>query len=218
MEISLFWAVFKFEKGLALRLGRPSGIRDAEITLLAKPDEHRTTRIARIQGQVYDQLYSPAGLPTSAERKAQAMKFADELADVLSRAIIHVPFIPFSIIFTCVVRTFNFEDLALLERFAASLKPETTGEDSPTHPYRLYDLLCQAARLYITKAQFSASGPTMARNDSTLSTDFEASQFFAEAAGSIEEFGNSDLLMFDASDWYQGNQQLISLLDEGRLF
>ncbi|KZL68112.1 fungal specific transcription factor domain protein [Colletotrichum tofieldiae] len=292
MEISLFWAVFKFEKGLALRLGRPSGIRDAEITLLAKPDEHRTTRIARIQGQVYDQLYSPAGLPTSAERKAQAMKFADEVRDILGQikseiseslkdaqadsmraTYLHSDLVCHSsiltlilraipsaqrsevsdecisaardtldahqqciqsvrgcgdpatsvkylncIIFTCVVRTFNFEDLALLERFAASLKPETTGEDSPTHPYRLYDLLCQAARLYITKAQFSASGPTMARNDSTLSTDFEASQFFAEAAGSIEEFGNSDLLMFDASDWYQGNQQLISLLDEGRLF
>ncbi|KZL68094.1 fungal specific transcription factor, partial [Colletotrichum incanum] len=306
MEISLFWAVFKFEKGLALRLGRPSGIRDAEITLLAKPDEHRTIRIARIQGQIYDQLYSPAGLPTLEERKAQAMQFADEVRDILTQikseisaakeslkdaqadpmratylhsdlvchssiltlilraipsaqrseisdecasaardtleahqqciqsvrgcsdpatvvkylnwAIIHVPFVPFSIIFTCVVRTYNFEDLALLERFAASLKPDTTGENSPTHPYRLYNLLCQAARLYITRAQFSASGLNMSRIDSTLLTDFEASQFFAETEGPIEEFGNPDLLMCDASDWYQGNQQLINLLDEGRLF
>ncbi|OHW94346.1 C6 transcription factor [Colletotrichum incanum] len=292
MEISLFWAVFKFEKGLALRLGRPSGIRDAEITLLAKPDEHRTIRIARIQGQIYDQLYSPAGLPTLEERKAQAMQFADEVRDILTQIkseiseslkdaqadpmratylhsdlVCHYSILTLilraipsaqrseisdecasaardtleahqqciqsvrgcsdpatvvkylnCIIFTCVVRTYNFEDLALLERFAASLKPDTTGENSPTHPYRLYNLLCQAARLYITRAQFSASGLNMSRIDSTLLTDFEASQFFAETEGPIEEFGNPDLLMCDASDWYQGNQQLINLLDEGRLF
>ncbi|WQF88867.1 hypothetical protein CDEST_13881 [Colletotrichum destructivum] len=305
-ETSLFWTVFKFEKGLALRLGRPSGIRDAEITLLAEPDESRTTRIARIQGQVYDQLYSPAGLTTLAERKAQAMQLADEVRGIICQikseisaakeslkdaqadhmratylhsdlvwhssiltlilraipsaqrsgisdecasaardtieahqqcieslrgcsdpatvvkylnwAIIHVPFVPFSIIFTCVVRTFNFDDLALLERFAASLKPETTDENSPTHPYRLYDLLCQAARLHITRTQFSASGPNMTGDDSTLLSDFKASQFLAETTGPIDDFVNPDLLMFDASDWYQGNQHLINLLDEGRLF
>lgn len=136
----------------------------------------------------------------------------------MRRAIIHVPFVPFSIIFTCVVRTFNFDDLALLERFAASLKPETTDENSPTHPYRLYDLLCQAARLHITRTQFSASGPNMTGDDSTLLSDFEASQFLAETTGPIDDFVNPDLLMFDASDWYQGNQHFISLLDEGRLF
>ncbi|KAK1983625.1 hypothetical protein LZ30DRAFT_713819 [Colletotrichum cereale] len=306
IETSLFWTVFKYEKGLALRLGRPSGIRDAEITLLAEPDEHRTTRIARIQGQIWDQLYSPSSLPTFAERETQAIRFADQVKDILAEikseitgakesrndpqadpmratylrgdlvcyssiltlalraipseqrsgvsnecvsaardtleahqecirgvracsdpttvvkylnwAITHVPFVPFSVIFTCVVRTSNFEDLVLLERFAASLKPETAGESSPTHPYRLYDLLCQAARLYITGAQFSAPGSTMTRNDSTLLSDFEASQFLTEAAGSIEGFVNPDLLMFDANDWYQGSQQLISLLDEGSPF
>ncbi|CCF34219.1 fungal specific transcription factor, partial [Colletotrichum higginsianum] len=297
-ETSLFWTVFKFEKGLALRLGRPSGIRDAEITLLAEPDEPRTTRIARIQGQVYDRLYSPAGLPILSERKAQAMQLADEVRSIISQieSEISVCLLPYSslkdaqadhmratylhsdlvchssiltlilravpsaqrsgitdecasaardtieahrqcieslrgcsdpatvvkylncIIFTCVVRTFNFDDLALLERFAASLKPETTDENSPTHPYRLYDLLCQAARLHITRTQFSASDPNMTGDDSTLLSDFEASQFLAETTGPIDDFVNPDLLMFDASDWYQGNQHFIGLLDEGGLF
>lgn len=111
------------------------------------------------------------------------------------------------------VQTFDFEDLDLLDRFAASLRPEseTKGENSPTHPYRLYNLLCQAARLYITRAHLSASS-------STFIADLEASQFPADVPGSLEDmdFGDSDM-MFDPSDWYQGNQQFMSLLDNERM-
>lgn len=85
MEISLFRTVLMLEKGLALRLGRPSGIRDSEMTLTAEPNEHRTTKIARIQGQVYNQLYSPSSLPAAADRIAQALYFANEVRDIIGQ-------------------------------------------------------------------------------------------------------------------------------------
>ncbi|KAG4261704.1 hypothetical protein FPRO04_08503 [Fusarium proliferatum] len=46
MQSDLFWVVYAYEKGLSLRLGRCSGVRDSE-------------------GKAYDQLYSPEGLRTS---------------------------------------------------------------------------------------------------------------------------------------------------------
>lgn len=40
-------------------------------------------------------------------------------------------------------------DLARLEGFTASLKPEIDTCETSTHPHRLYKLLCQAVRCYI---------------------------------------------------------------------
>lgn len=83
MGRDLFLSVYKFEKGLSLRLGRPSGVRDAEITLPMASDGHRSTRSARIQGQVYDQLYSLGGLSKAEERGRLARELSEEVRGVL---------------------------------------------------------------------------------------------------------------------------------------
>jgi hypothetical protein len=81
----LFWTVYKIEKGLSLRLGRSSNLRDAEITIANDQEELRRTGLARIQGKIYDQLYSPEGLSRSdAERGRLAETLAGEL-----RALVH---------------------------------------------------------------------------------------------------------------------------------
>ena len=86
-QVRLFWSVYKIEKGLSLRLGRASTIRDSEITLPIAPDEPRSIRVGRIQGKVYDQLYSPEGLSrTYEERIAVADALAMELRDLISEA------------------------------------------------------------------------------------------------------------------------------------
>lgn len=74
----LFWTVYAIEKGLSLRLGRSSNIRDAEITLAFDPDEPRSIKLGRINGMVHDQLYSPAGLSRPDEERSY-------LAEALSR-------------------------------------------------------------------------------------------------------------------------------------
>lgn len=79
----LFLSVYRFEKGLSLRLGRPSGIRDAEITLPVASSEHLATRSARIQGQVYDQLYSLGGLSNPEERDRLARALSEEVEGIL---------------------------------------------------------------------------------------------------------------------------------------
>lgn len=82
---NLFWTVHRIEKGLSLRLGRSSNIRHADITLPINPDEPWSTRHARIQGKVFDQLYSQAGLSCSDhERGLAAQALAEE-----SRALIN---------------------------------------------------------------------------------------------------------------------------------
>ena len=90
VEISLFWVVFRLEKGMSLRLGRQSVIGDADITLLTIPNEDRAIRAARIQGQVFDQLYSPTTLPSLAERRARVLQLADEVRCIIRQISLEI--------------------------------------------------------------------------------------------------------------------------------
>ncbi|KAL0779004.1 hypothetical protein CaCOL14_003488 [Colletotrichum acutatum] len=69
----IFWLVYVLEKGLSLRMGRSSTIRDGDITIprprsdtVSNADMMSifpgSTEFATIQGMVYDQIYSPAAL------------------------------------------------------------------------------------------------------------------------------------------------------------
>lgn len=74
------------EKGLSLRLGRASHIRDEDITLAWESDP-KDIRAARIQGKVYDQLYSPSGLSrTQNERVVIAQSLVQELRSLIDEA------------------------------------------------------------------------------------------------------------------------------------
>ena len=74
------------EKGLSLRLGRASHIRDEDITLAWESDPI-DIRAARIQGKVYDQLYSPSGLSrTQNERVVIAESLVEELRSLIEEA------------------------------------------------------------------------------------------------------------------------------------
>jgi len=84
-QASLFWTVYKLEKGLSLRFSRSSNIRDAEITLPLDLHEPRGNRLGRIQGNVYDQLYSPEGLSRpDDERGRMAEALARELRGLIN--------------------------------------------------------------------------------------------------------------------------------------
>ncbi|KAH8881491.1 hypothetical protein GQ53DRAFT_799192 [Thozetella sp. PMI_491] len=78
----LFWMTYALDKGLALRLGRPSLLQDYDITLsrtlepFAEFDDQRQTVQnwivhAQVQGRVYEELYSPAALLRPAEQRLQ---------------------------------------------------------------------------------------------------------------------------------------------------
>ncbi|RSL59377.1 hypothetical protein CEP54_007293 [Fusarium duplospermum] len=77
----LFWSLYSVEKGLSLRLGRPSSILDYDITVpLPQHDDPEITaytscfirwiRLSIVQGKIYKMLYSPAALAESSERRA----------------------------------------------------------------------------------------------------------------------------------------------------
>jgi hypothetical protein len=72
-KIKIFWLLYVQEKGLSLRLGRSSTIRDSDITIpvpcidslskisyLSQLD--RMKDLAHLQGKIYDQLYSSGAL------------------------------------------------------------------------------------------------------------------------------------------------------------
>lgn len=127
------------------------------------------------------------------------------------RALLHTPFVPFSIVFTNSVQALDLKDLERLEMFASSLKSEPGDTEASTHPHRLYDLLCQAARFYID-SKVSQSISTEPVGWSNSDTAFSASGF------EMQPFEEGDFPMFDLGDWYNGNQQLMSLLDERIIF
>ncbi|KAF2493075.1 hypothetical protein BU16DRAFT_466133 [Lophium mytilinum] len=309
---NLFWTVYRIEKGLSLRLGRPSNIHDPEVTLSMKLDEPRHTKVARIQGKAYEQLYSPAGLSRPAdERGLLAQALAEELREkmkethdevlgvmnqpnecemdpmqvvwmqcdlvcqtsilalilraspaardspssasddcvavarealdiheqcmmcvrgckndplmetkYLNWAILYVAFVPFSILFTRAVQLSDVADLARLNRFAASLKPEAASSESTTHPYRLYKLLCQAIELYFGSKGFSSPvNPTLANNLMDPMDEFDFADYGIEigatTAGGLEAGAPQPSGL---GDWFYGNQQIMNLLDEDFMF
>jgi hypothetical protein len=111
------------------------------------------------------------------------------------RAILHTPFVPFTVLYTRAVQLLDREDLSRLDAFAASLK-SSAGTD--THS-RLYELLCQSARMYI---------------DSNLSlNDFSQSQSLDFDSEILRAEELDDASLFGAADWYYGNQ-LMSVLDD----
>ncbi|GAW16092.1 hypothetical protein ANO14919_055150 [Xylariales sp. No.14919] len=77
----LFWSLYVFNKNTSLLLGRSSCFQDIEIDVRYPPlsadkghkpwDEwfHLAIRLAKVQGQIYDGLYSPAGLQKEVEER-----------------------------------------------------------------------------------------------------------------------------------------------------
>lgn len=87
----LVWYIHLNDKMLALRLSRPTLIRDGEITLNFEaleadgsdgpiPIIGKWARICDLQGKIYDNLYSPrALLQSDSQREAQARNLAANL-------------------------------------------------------------------------------------------------------------------------------------------
>ncbi|CAH0057298.1 unnamed protein product [Clonostachys solani] len=306
----LFWSVYKLDKGLSLRFGRAPNILDTEITLPFEQDLPRPVRVARIQGNVYEQLYSPAAISVAnnstrihhAEQLAEQLRSliaetytelnaveasdepvvsldplrdyhlqcdlvcltslltlilravplplepldgsinnyvtaAREVFDIhhkcmlgikkrgigcsmnrkyINWAIVNTPFVPFTILFTRVIQFHDVADLARLKRFTDSLCPDSAGSESITHPHQLYDLLCQAAQLYMrTNALYPSDtfsslneDPFQAAESSLVDNSIEMAMEHGKGLEeNISHFDNLD-------DWFQGNQQLMSLLED----
>ena len=73
-KLWVFWTFYGIEKGLSLRIGRASTVRDRdlatplpEMASVVNPSPYaahavRWIRLSSIQGKIYDNLYSPASL------------------------------------------------------------------------------------------------------------------------------------------------------------
>jgi hypothetical protein len=132
------------------------------------------------------------------------------------RTILNTPFVPFNILFTRAVQLSETEELGRLDRFAASIQPSPPSTESPTHPYRLYRLLCQAARLYFNKnAISSVTNETINQDLLQSSGSFNFAQYGMEAGIAAEGFmaGGNEL-----SEWYHENQQIMNLLNGDILY
>ncbi|KAF6842781.1 C6 transcription factor [Colletotrichum musicola] len=307
---SLFWSVYTLDKGLSLQLNRPPNIRDADVTLAFDAESlPHTVKLARIQGQAYERLYSSSGLDRpAAERARDAEMLANRLRELIqethlemqnaeaqpadangdplrllylqcalvchsslltlilravpvspaspsgatdecvavarltldvhqqcmtsirscetdpqivnkyiSWAILNIPFVPFSVLFTHAVRSLDAEDdLTRLERFATSLQPEIGDApgDAATHPHRLYRLLCETARLHIQSAR-QRSGSSQNVDLGNRPADSQAGDETQALNAAFVEGGIPPGFVFDSDglgDWYYRNHQLMSLL------
>ncbi|KAI6754601.1 hypothetical protein HG530_012353 [Fusarium avenaceum] len=99
--------------------------------------------------------------------------------------------------------------------FAASFKSETADSDPTTHPYRVYELLSQTARLCVESgtrpSHTNRTSPTP--SDLPMVDDVVAS--FAEVSGvGIPACDDEYNPGFNVGDWFQSNQQFMWLLHE----
>ncbi|KAK6224272.1 fungal specific transcription factor [Colletotrichum tabaci] len=120
-KIKIFWLIYVIEKGLSLRLGRSSTIRDNEVTVpRPQADTHgysdptlmclfpECTRLATLQGMVYDQIYSPASLC-----QPQEDRHTEKLAEVIGGPL-----------FEAMARTDKVNQLALSCLIYRAVPPE----------------------------------------------------------------------------------------------
>ncbi len=135
---------------------------------------------------------------------------------MLYRSILYCPFVPFSILFTRAVQLLDGTDLPVLNDFATSLRPDAASPESITHPCRLYELLCHALRLYLdSNVQYSAKNTAFVHDQTGSMGEFDFINYGIEAgpaANEILQYSGSQ--SYGLSDWYYGNQQVMSLLDE----
>ncbi|KAF9693429.1 hypothetical protein EKO04_008842 [Ascochyta lentis] len=96
-KIHLFWMIYMFDKQLSLRLGRASVIQDWDMSLpLMTSTPTPTTRalgasqmiaywvkVAKVQGQTYEKLFSPAAFLRSPEARTRT---AIELVNAMNQA------------------------------------------------------------------------------------------------------------------------------------
>lgn len=133
------------------------------------------------------------------------------------RGILHTPFVPFSVLFTRAVQLSDGTDLSYLDRFSESLRPGESSTESITHPYRLYKLLCQAARLYIGQnAPSVPSEADMGVIDPWSVFDFAA--FENGANSGVDGSGRDGQASQGLSHWFYGSQQIMNLLDDDVMF
>jgi hypothetical protein len=95
-RVRLFWHIFMYEKLMSLRLGRPSVIRERDITVkrldnrmniasesASAQNEKGWIEWAMLHGTVYDELLSPRALLEPATvRGSKAMALAAELQSI----------------------------------------------------------------------------------------------------------------------------------------
>lgn len=131
------------------------------------------------------------------------------------RAVLYTPFFPFSIVFSNAIQNSDLDDLDRLDRFVASFKSETADSDPATHPYRVYELLSQTARLYVESGIRPSHTNKASPNPSDLTMVDDAVANPAEVSGvEIPARGDDHNSGLDAGDWFQSNQQFMWLLHE----
>lgn len=92
----IFWMIYMFDKTMSLRLGRASFIQDYDISLPFFNDSDMSpgvadskimltywVKVARVQGQTYEKLFSPAAFLRTTEQRTQT---AVELVNALNQA------------------------------------------------------------------------------------------------------------------------------------
>ncbi|GIJ90968.1 hypothetical protein Asppvi_009933 [Aspergillus pseudoviridinutans] len=97
-KLHLFWSIYILDKALSLRLGRTSAMPDHDISLPHKPSTGhvpdpwisiflRWIDVAKIQGEVYDRLFSPAALSEPArERASHAGRLASKMQQIIAES------------------------------------------------------------------------------------------------------------------------------------
>jgi hypothetical protein len=109
----------------------------------------------------------------------------------------------------------DVSELCDLERFAASLEPPESPEESHslTQPGHLYTVLCKAARLYLgsttasTITDFLGFDPDAFSSAGLTGTNTSAS--------TLEEPGHEEGWL---GEWFYGNQLVMGAMDQNAFF
>ncbi|KAF2447202.1 hypothetical protein P171DRAFT_384374 [Karstenula rhodostoma CBS 690.94] len=172
----LFWAVYRLDKGMSLRLGRSSTIRDEDISISPIPDDPGV-RTARIQGRAYDELYSPKGLLREETERAYV---AESLATELQQCI-------------------DDTRAAISERIG-SLTANTA--DPVGVLYMQCELICQYSLLALVLRAVPVSvGAVCSISDECLKVAREALRAHEECISTIRSCKNEPLMLMRYVNW-----------------
>ncbi|OOF94288.1 hypothetical protein ASPCADRAFT_6972 [Aspergillus carbonarius ITEM 5010] len=132
----LFWAVYILDKAVSLRLGRASTIQDYDITSLEALDMTGINepfksiyplwvKLATIQGQTYELLYSPAALAQpESERISRARQLASEMQQMVMKPFEEIKFDALSAVDEIFFRSDKVARLSVLALIYRAIPPQ----------------------------------------------------------------------------------------------
>lgn len=134
------------------------------------------------------------------------------------RNLMLTPFAPFFILFCYVIETSSYEDMRIIQEFVASLEKARDASEAVEKLYRLCQVMCDVAVLYVEAKSQQQQDESMAPIGDEFEMYLSQLGFMPgedqAMANADDSAGQGQGPVAQIADWFSGNRIMMGLLEE----